>query len=706
MTIELQVLDHNDSYLQRRNINIMNTSKISVAVCLALSSQLAIAAVTEEDKYLLDSITVIASDVAADNQDSVRAPQAISTVDEATIKNISSKNIPAAIQILPNIDILGGPSTGSENISIRGLPQSHAYISIDGVYQSNYASKKGSWQLNPNFVKNIKVTAGPTSGAAAGKITIETLSALDLLTTGENFGATVDSGYRSNNSQQDYGLSLYGKADTLDYLVAGQTSDRDGYEIGGGGINERTRGDQTSGLIKVGNQFNPDQRLNFTLNYDDSRTFQVRNDVGYRDTKYAGSSLVWTDAASDNDLVDLQASIYFNYVDSFTWEDEGDNVEGIQDIQDESWGYNIGNNSLTDFGLLHYGTSGHFTTHTGAIIKSDSTTGEIIEDESAGSEASSKARKLAGWVNVQVPLGESFEVIPGIRYDSFYIESSNAIGLDGEPLLRDGRTETRVSKSLNVIYNFTDEIKFFASYAEAINNPRDGELFTSGRGFKPNPELKSERADNKELGVVFDYQSIFSEGDSWVSRVNIFQNDIKDFITDIYSTEWPDGEKVNIGQAQLKGFEVSTNYRLGDWDLSASYGQTRGIDKNTGWYLQSMPSDKINLISNYTFSEELIIGTSATFAFKHDNVPTEQLIEGGGSEEIPAEGFSSWFTMDIFGTYEPKSVSGLTVKLSATNLFDRGYAQRIVYEKNGDPKAPIEFYEEGRSINVKMSYAF
>jgi len=684
----------------------MNTSKISVAVCLALSSQLAIAAVTEEDKYLLDSITVIASDVAADNQDSVRAPQAISTVDEATIKNISSKNIPAAIQILPNIDILGGPSTGSENISIRGLPQSHAYISIDGVYQSNYASKKGSWQLNPNFVKNIKVTAGPTSGAAAGKITIETLSALDLLTTGENFGATVDSGYRSNNSQQDYGLSLYGKADTLDYLVAGQTSDRDGYEIGGGGINERTRGDQTSGLIKVGNQFNPDQRLNFTLNYDDSRTFQVRNDVGYRDTKYAGSSLVWTDAASDNDLVDLQASIYFNYVDSFTWEDEGDNVEGIQDIQDESWGYNIGNNSLTDFGLLHYGTSGHFTTHTGAIIKSDSTTGEIIEDESAGSEASSKARKLAGWVNVQVPLGESFEVIPGIRYDSFYIESSNAIGLDGEPLLRDGRTETRVSKSLNVIYNFTDEIKFFASYAEAINNPRDGELFTSGRGFKPNPELKSERADNKELGVVFDYQSIFSEGDSWVSRVNIFQNDIKDFITDIYSTEWPDGEKVNIGQAQLKGFEVSTNYRLGDWDLSASYGQTRGIDKNTGWYLQSMPSDKINLISNYTFSEELIIGTSATFAFKHDNVPTEQLIEGGGSEEIPAEGFSSWFTMDIFGTYEPKSVSGLTVKLSATNLFDRGYAQRIVYEKNGDPKAPIEFYEEGRSINVKMSYAF
>ncbi|WP_077287902.1 TonB-dependent receptor domain-containing protein [Cognaticolwellia aestuarii] len=684
----------------------MNTSKISLAVCLALSSQSAIAEVNDADKYLLDSITVIASDSEESKQDSVRAPQAISTLNEATIKNIASKNVPAALRIIPNVDILGGPTPTSENISIRGLPQSHAYIAIDGIYQSNYATKRGSWHLNPNFVKSIKVTAGPTSGAAAGKVTIATLSALDLLAQDETFGAKVDLGYRSNNAQTDYGLSLFGKSNTFDYLVAGQTSDRDGYEIGGGGVNERTRGDQTSGLIKVGNQFSADQRLVFTFNYDDSRTYQVRNDVGFRDAKYTGSSLVWSDSASDNDLLDLQASLYLNNVDSFSWEEERGDIEGIQDIQDESWGYSIGNNSLTDFGLVHYGTSGHFTTHTGAIIKTDANTGEIVEDESAGSEASSEAHKLAAWVNVQLPIGDAFEVIPGIRYDSFYVESSNAIGLDGEALLRDGRTETRASKSLNVIYHANDEIKFFASYAEAINNPGNGSLFTSGRGFKPNPNLKSERADNKELGVVFDYQSVFANNDSLVTRFNIFQNDIKDFITDIYSVDWPDGEKVNIGEAKLKGFEVTSSYLLGDFDFSASYGKTRGTDTNTGWYLQSMPSNKINLVSNYTVNDELIIGTSARFSFTHDNVPTEQLIEGGGSETIPAEGSESWFTMDIFGTYEPKAVSGLTVKLSATNLFDQSYAQRKEYERNGDLSNPIDFYEEGRSVNLNVSYAF
>ena len=67
----------------------INISKVSIAVCLALTSSLAMAEVATEDKYLLDSITVIASDSEENKQDSVRAPQAISTVSEATIKNLS-----------------------------------------------------------------------------------------------------------------------------------------------------------------------------------------------------------------------------------------------------------------------------------------------------------------------------------------------------------------------------------------------------------------------------------------------------------------------------------------------------------------------------------------------------------------------------------------------------------------------------------------
>lgn len=328
---------------------------ISAAITLALSTSAVMAQESTQkptEQYILDTITIIATQ--DDIQETIRSPQAINTVNAAMISNTASKNIPAALRLIPNVDVLGGPTPSNENISIRGLPQSHAYISIDGIYQSNFATKRGSWQLNPSFVHNIQVTAGPTSGAAAGKIAIKTIDALQLL-------AKLVAGYRSNNAQQDLGLSVFGLEDRLDYLVAVQTSDRDAYEIGGiGGSYDKTRGDQQSALVKIGNQFNKDQRLAFAFNFDDSRTYQVKQDVGFRDTKYTGSSLMWTDKASDNDLIDLSAALYLNNVDSYSWEEKGDNVQGTQD---NSWDYSISNNSDTELGLIHFGMSGHFTAH-------------------------------------------------------------------------------------------------------------------------------------------------------------------------------------------------------------------------------------------------------------------------------------------------------------------------------------------------------
>lgn len=676
---------------------------LAIAIACAMSAP-TFANTDSEKVYVLDTITVMSSN--EDKQDNIRKPQAISSIDSNVILNISSKNVPAALRILPNIDVLGGPTPTNENISIRGLPQSHAYIAIDGIYQSNFATKRGSWYLNPSFIDSIQVTAGPTSGAAAGKITIDTISARNLLENNEIFGSKFDYGYRTNNQQQNLGVTIFGIKNKTDYLASLQSSDRKPYHVGDNGDSyEKTRGDQLSGLVKVNHEFNADQTLKFTINLDDSRTFQVRNDVGYRDTKYTGSSLVWTDRASGNDLLDLSASIYVNNVDSYSWEDEGDNEQGTQDITDKSLGFNVSNNAITNIGLAHYGVSGHFTTHEGAIIKSDQTTGVIIEDESAGSEASSKSRKLATWFNLQVPVTDKLNIIPGIRYDSFYIESSNALGLENEPLLRDGRTESRVSMSLNSVYQLTKDVKLFASFAQALNNPGNGALFTSGRGFKPNPYLKSERADNKELGVVFDYQDVFSRHDSLVTRVNIFQNDIKDYIADLYSVEWPDGEKVNFGNVSLTGFEMMSNYEVDAWSLSVSYAKTRGIDTNTNLELAEMPSDKLNLQTSYQLSDQWSVGSVATLAFKNSHAPSQQMSENG-LEEIPNEGFGTWFSMDVFTTYKPQAAKGLLVRLSVTNLFDRAYAQRLDFERNGDIKPFSEFYEEGRSLNLNLSYQF
>lgn len=689
----------------------LRVTHIASCIALAISCQSAQAQNSQDNAetvYRLDNITV--SSQTEEQQDPLTMTQSVNAISRETIQNLSPTNIPNALEIIPNVDVQGGPSSSNQNITIRGLPQSHAYVVIDGIYQSNYASKRGSWYLNPNLVNNIQVTAGPSSGAAAGKISISTISALDLLKNNEKFGAKIDLGYRSNNAQKDSGLTIFGKSGATDYLLSGNYVDKDPYEIGGGGSYYKTSGRQKSGLFKVGHQFSNDQRLQFTLNLDDTHGHQVRNDIGYRDEQYTGASLVWQDSGSNNPYLNLNTSIYFNGVDSYSAE-QGRSAEGVQDIKDTSLGFVVSNDSIFSFAatdtLLHYGVSGHFTDHDGLVYDKDYDTGEIIDD-SATDEATTTSRKLAGWVNYQIPITESLEIIPGLRYDQFYIESANAVDADGQPLLRDGRSESRLSKSINLNYYLSDDITLFASYAEALNAPRNGELFTSGRGFKPNPYLKSERADNKEVGAVWDTQGLFSEQDSFTTRVNLFRNDIKDYIGTAYTDNenYPDGVKVNIGEARLEGFEFVSSYSLNDWNMSLSYGQTRGTDMTTGWYLADIPSDKFNLVLDTNISDSLLVGTRATYALTHDKVPTQQLGENGVIEDIPAAGFDAWFTLDLYASYSPESIEGLVAKLSVTNLFDTAYAHQLEFERDGAEKSPNEYYEEGRSINLQLSYQF
>lgn len=680
---------------------------IALAVSALIHSTPSLA--EEQGVYRLDNVTVIAS--SQQQGEALDTPQAVNEVTQDDVAKQSPVNLPAAIKRLPNVDVQGGPSQGNENVSIRGLPQSHAFVSIDGIHQSNYATKRGSWYLNPEFIQRVQVTSGPTSGAAAGKISVSTISAQDFLEQGETFGSRINLGYRDNNGQQEGGLTLYGRHQQWDMLVSGQYSDYDPYHIGDNGdAYYKTGGRQTSGLMKIGNQVSDDQRLEFAYNYDKARSNQVRSDQGWRDEIYNGASLVWYDKGQGNPLLDFSASVYINNVDSYSW--EGDLEEqSVQDIQDNSFGFSLANNSVVDLGgmstVLHYGAMGHMTDHDGYVYDVIVETGELI-DGSSTDEASTKSHKLAGWFNAQIALTEQWELIPGIRYDRFYIESSNAVDANGNPLLRDGRTESRWSKSLSTNYYLNDSLTLFASYAEALTAPRNGELFTSGRGFKPNPYLKSERSDNKELGLLWQTDHLWAEQDNFTARLNLFRNDIKDYIGTAYTDNdnYPDGVKVNIGEARLEGIELVTAYQLAQWSLELSYGQVRGTDETTGWYLTEMPSDKIQLAVDYDWSDELTVGGHYTYAFEHDKVPTQQFGEGGVIENIPPERADAWMTLDLYSRYEPRRVPGLGLSLSVTNLFDESYYLRPKFERNGSLASPLEFFEEGRSINLKLDYRF
>ncbi|MCW4444182.1 TonB-dependent receptor [Vibrio splendidus] len=688
----------------------MKLSYTALSIATALSVGIAHAE-TEVPTFYLEKITVIGSRISSPADTS----QSIDTISENEIRNSNAQSLTDVFKNSPNVEVTGGPTSSVKSLSIRGLDQHHANVTIDGARQSYSHSKKGSWAIAPSFLKSATVTNGTSSGAAAGGIKLEFLSAQDLLKYGQSFGGMVRSGYRSNNEQTNISASLYGVNDNFDWLFSVLDSTREPYSIGGGysanGEDSyyKTAGESQSYLFKSGYNLTEAQRVELSVYLDNSDWNQVRQDYGLNTRDYTNAVLTYSNNPSSNDWLDFHANAYINQVDNYTVE-YTDVTEAIasdtQDVTDDSYGFSLTNNTISnqlfEETLFHYGLSGHFTTHTGTIKTLDN--GSWV-DESAQSEPSAKSHLLATWLNAQMTIGNGLTITPSLRYDEFYVESKNA-EFEGEALLRNGRTENQWSTGLRISQQFTDQLELFVAYDEALTAPQISQLFTSGRGFKPNPNLKSERSQNKEIGITFDNGSTFNPNDNLLVKINVFQNDIKDYIgTDYTDNNYKDGVKVNRDQIRLRGGELLAQYSYESWDASASYAMTIGEDKQTGLYLSDMPSDKFIFSLNNQISNEWLLGGVVTHALERHRVPTASIESGGIIVPIPEserQSVPSWTTVDLYAEYIPSNFEDMVLSMSITNLFDESYA--IQNDSRATTKA--EYYEEGRSLNIDLSYKF
>jgi hemoglobin/transferrin/lactoferrin receptor protein len=688
----------------------MQRSKISFAVCTALLCSAA-QAKTDTSFLNLDNVTVITSSIDSESD----TTQSNDVILQDEIRSINAQNVTDVFKYSPNVEVTGGPSGDVKSISIRGLGQDHANVTIDGARQTYSHSKRGSWAINPSLLKSATVTNGTSSGAAAGAVKLEFISAYDLLKPDASFGTLVNSGFRSNNNQQDLSATIYGLNNGFDWLLSASDSSHDPYSIGGGYQRDgkdsyyKTGGENQSYLFKSGYDLSPSEYIGLSVYMDNSEWDQVRQDYGYNTRDYTSAVLNYSNQGSNSDFLDFNANVYINQVDTYTREYTDETkatTSDTQKIADDSYGFMLTNNSLLngpfEETLLHYGLSGHFTTHDGEVGTLDN--GSWV-DESAQSEPSAKSHQLASWINAQMLLGNGFTLIPSLRYDEFYVESSNA-EFEGEALLRDGRTENQLSTGLRLNQEINEKLNLFVAYDEALTAPGLSELFTSGRGFKPNPNLKSERSQNKEIGFTFNCGSVITHDDSLLAKINVFQNDIKDYIgTDYTDPAYKDGVKVNRDEIRLRGGEILTQYRYESWDVSASYGMTIGEDLTTGEYLSDMPSDKFVVSIENQLSDEWRLSGKATHALKRHRVPTTQIDRNGDTEIIPEDerqSVSAWTTVDLYAEYIPAQLQDMTLSMSVTNLFDEAYA--LQNNSRADTKA--EYYEEGRSLNIDLSYNF
>ncbi|MBL1379283.1 TonB-dependent hemoglobin/transferrin/lactoferrin family receptor [Zobellella iuensis] len=657
-------------------------SVLAVAIGLALPAQ-------ADEVRLADEVLVQAS---RSNSTVAQSKRSVAVVSRQQLDERQPDTVAQALKYEPNIEIAGGPRGNIQSPVIRGLSGNRVLQLVDGARQNFNAGHRGTYQMDPELLEQIDVIKGPASslwgsGAIGGVVAQTSRDGRDLLKPGQLFGGYVKQSHGTAADNDKSSAALYGQlGEGLDVLVNGYYRENDDIRLGDGrelaDSAERGKG----GMLKLGWQLDEHQRL--TLSH---RRHELDGAVPSNPSAEVGTSspLIERSLQDDNTvlgyrfdpaspLVDLDVTLYRNDTRVEEWR----LAQQQQDSTDyRTHGLNLVNRSQLPWAGLTYGV-------------------DWFNDKSEGVRsganrpvpADGRTEVIGGFVQADLPLAEGWTLSPALRYDRFDTEARNIEGSQ--------RDESEWSKSLALSWQATDWLELIARYDEAFRAPTSEELYTTGTHFSlgpmgsnlfvPNPELRPEKAAQKELIARADFGGVLAANDRLRLSASLFDNDVEDFIEQQVTMDFVnrvfETRYRNVQNAELKGGELALDYDWRELELGLSYGRTRGKDKSDGGALEGIPADKWVASAGYwLLDRQLRLGTRLTHAHGQRRVPAEH-----------GQDYDNYTLLDLGANwYGRGSLEGLELGLVADNLTDRYY--RRAFE---------QLYEPGRNIKLSALYRF
>lgn len=325
-------------------------------------------------------------------------------------------------------------------------------------------------------------------------------------------------------------------------------------------------------------------------------------------------------------------------------------------------------------------------------------TGQTSGSRSAGLDGQS--RTVGVFLAADIPLAESWALQPGLRYDHFTSEDNRSdSGVDNKK-----STDEALSPSVALLWDAADWLTLVASYNQAFRAPSMEEMYSTGthydmgfvqNTFVPNPDLKPEKAKNKELSARLKFDQLIGDDELAVTG-SVFRNDVDNFISQYTydpqtffgtpfdtKTSWK-----NVDEAVLKGFEVSGKYRYQSIETGLSYGQTRGEDKKTGVALDNIPADKWVADLGVKLAQD-----SIKLGGRYSHIKAQNRVD----PENTQTSYEGYNLVDLYMTYEPASgqLKGFKADFTINNITDKYY--RVAWQ---------ELYMPGRSYKLNLRYSF
>jgi hemoglobin/transferrin/lactoferrin receptor protein len=317
------------------------------------------------------------------------------------------------------------------------------------------------------------------------------------------------------------------------------------------------------------------------------------------------------------------------------------------------------------------------------------------------------------------------ELIGALRYDNYQLKSL-AHQASGDHL------SPKVTVGVTPINGFTA----YGTFAEGYRAPAVTETLVNGAHvsflpggqpplftFVPNPSLRPEIGQTKEIGVNLRYDDIAVPGDRLRIKANVFRNDIEDYIELVNFGPpvrvCPPGAPVrlcnlgiiplitlnsfslsqyrNIGEARVEGVEFEGSYDAGNWFVGLSGQHIRGRDRTADLPLLTVQPDQLAA----TFGVRLL-DRKLTMAVRWQAVAAKEASEipdrdrNGFPDLLPTDAYN---LVNLYIGYQP--TPDVLASFSIDNLFNQYYVQYMNAEGQSLPGQAPAFIFPSPGVTFK-----
>lgn len=692
---------------------------------------------TLDEVVELPEVTVFGA--ARNGRGLLETPSAVTVISGADMDRLQPSTYEDVMSDAPGVVIQGGRGVAQEP-NIRGFQDEQVVIRVDGARQNFDLQHRGRFFVDPALLKQVEILRGGASsmfgsGALGGVISLETKDASDILKPGETWGGEVNVGFNSQGSEALRAVTAafaQGDVDILAFfsqrLMQTDLQDGDNDPILDSAV------DNLNGMLKLTLKPNDDHKLSFdgriytddgqvpsTANQDTTDATLRRNRLVDRDLNHQQYRVKWDYVPLNNEFVNLSALIYYNETRS---EEKrvsllpGETTRRFDTTEVSTVDVEVTNASNIDFGktpvTLAYGLEFFRDDH------------QATRNAEARIEHPTAQRSFyAGFAQAEFSLSPEFTLSSGLRYDAFSLDPPDNFSQ---------RNESALSPWLALNWQPSDYLQFFTSVSQAFRAPTLTEIYAQGTHFRienagqmprigrdgrpvinpvtgrqemisfdidnqfvPNPDLKSEKATQIEIGARYQRGNAATVGDQLLLSANAYysavDNYIEAFFPDLGFTPsmGPGNATINTGTATrnvnavLYGLEAEMSYDAEYWFTSANLMIPRGNKKGSSEQLVSIPQDRASLTFGLKPNSQWEIGVRSTVAGERD------VNDEDGDD---TEGF---VTFDLFANLRLGNdpLSGALVSFGIDNITNQKYKLH-----------PNNLNSPGRSIKLNTQFTF